>query len=800
MSPEQAAGATEVDGRSDIYALGCVLWEMLAGEPPWDAPTPHAILARKTAETTPDLRVRRKSVPADVEAVIARAMALAPADRFSTAEEFVDALKAPALVGREARRRRIIRRMAGVAAALVLLATGIWLARSFTGEEAAEEAAVEVDPDAIAVLPFSVVGTSEVLGTVARGIPQLFWTVVTGEYGPSAVDPPTVAAHWAAAGGTVETPLAEGAALEIAEAVGAAGLVQGVVSGTEEEMSLTATLLEVPGGRIRVRRVTVEGPFGDLSALVDDLINQLMAIDRGPTTAADIPSLRERDPEAVLAYMVGDFDKAITLDSTFVLAALLKYTNDESQVETARFVWERQDQLSPRDRIGMRALMGWRFGETRTLAQRFAQYDSIGGPDWEKADLTWQLWVYGRLADIPRYRDRPKAVFNHYRELGWDGPWIRMVLSDIAAEEGDTAALLRHAAEIGPLARDHKSALVAVAVRLRAALMQGDTTAADSLWQRAAVAGDSALWFLEPLLILVVDGNGLDGLDRFMLSEDEAMPGGRRTTAGTGLAWARARGRYSDWTSIRDRVYSRGNALRTPVLSVRDALFLDEPEDSVVLAAASWLDSVAVGTITLAPDVDDPEPEIHGPALARCWSTLWKAAHGDTEEAAETLRYLREDVLLPYRYSVCAGFIEVLVAEQTGGDIRAAVTRLDSMVRPVPMDPPWGFIARDGTGWIDNLFLSRKLVQVGDTVSALEAARRARPWSGSLVEITWGTIVDLLREEARLTAMVGDTAGAIDAYEHYFKLRDTRPESPHWGAQWDSTRVEYGALTGVEGP
>ena len=109
-------------------------------------------------------------------------------------------------------------------------------------------------------------------------------------------------------------------------------------------------------------------------------------------------------------------------------------------------------------------------------------------------------------------------------------------------------------------------------------------------------------------------------------------------------------------------------------------------------------------------------------------------------------------------------------------------------------------MTRDGTHWIDNLFLSRKFVQVGDTARALAAARRAKPWSGFLAELTGGLFVDLLREEARLSAMVGDTAGAIDAYQHYFALRDFRPDHLPWAAQWDSMRVEYGALTGVEGP
>ena len=142
----------------------------------------------------------------------------------------------------------------------------------------------------------------------------------------------------------------------------------------------------------------------------------------------------------------------------------------------------------------------------------------------------------------------------------------------------------------------------------------------------------------------------------------------------------------------------------------------------------------------------------------------------------------------------------MLVAEQKGGDLRLAVVRLDSIVRPVPMESPYGATARDGTHWIDNLFLSRKLAQVGDTAAALSAARRAKPWNSFHTELTQGIFVDLLREEARLTAMVGDTAGAIDAYQHYFALRDFRPDHPPWAAQWDSMRVEYGALTGVEGP
>jgi hypothetical protein len=142
----------------------------------------------------------------------------------------------------------------------------------------------------------------------------------------------------------------------------------------------------------------------------------------------------------------------------------------------------------------------------------------------------------------------------------------------------------------------------------------------------------------------------------------------------------------------------------------------------------------------------------------------------------------------------------VLVAERERAGLRSAVARLDSIVRPVPMETGGFWLTRDGTHWIDNIFLSQKLLQVGDTATALAASRRAKPWNSWLPAATGGIFVDLLREEARLTAMVGDTAGAIEAYEHWLTLRDTRPEIPHWAAQWDSVRAEYITLTGRENP
>jgi eukaryotic-like serine/threonine-protein kinase len=92
MSPEQASASGRLDARSDIYSLGCVLYEMLVGEPPFTGPTPQAIMARRFAEPAPTLRRTREAVPPAVERAVSRALARVPADRWATAAEFRDAL------------------------------------------------------------------------------------------------------------------------------------------------------------------------------------------------------------------------------------------------------------------------------------------------------------------------------------------------------------------------------------------------------------------------------------------------------------------------------------------------------------------------------------------------------------------------------------------------------------------------------------------------------------------------------------------------------------------------------------
>jgi eukaryotic-like serine/threonine-protein kinase len=97
MSPEQGAGGTKVDGRSDQYSLACVLYELLVGAPPFTGPTAQAVLSRHVVDPVPPLRTVRQTIPRGVERVVLRALCKVPADRYPTVAEFADALAAAAL-------------------------------------------------------------------------------------------------------------------------------------------------------------------------------------------------------------------------------------------------------------------------------------------------------------------------------------------------------------------------------------------------------------------------------------------------------------------------------------------------------------------------------------------------------------------------------------------------------------------------------------------------------------------------------------------------------------------------------
>jgi tetratricopeptide (TPR) repeat protein len=147
MSPEQASGGA-VDERSDIYSLGCVLYEMLAGQPPFTGPTPLAVAACHLSDPPPPIRTMQPSVPAEVERAVFMALEKLPADRFQTAEELARALTGDARPAppQSQKRSSLARLMAiGLAAALLVL-TVVMAARGRSGVPSSHQIGIVLIP------------------------------------------------------------------------------------------------------------------------------------------------------------------------------------------------------------------------------------------------------------------------------------------------------------------------------------------------------------------------------------------------------------------------------------------------------------------------------------------------------------------------------------------------------------------------------------------------------------------------------------------------------------------------------
>src|SRR5438874_10847462 len=294
MSPEQAAARGRVDERSDIYSLGCVLYEMLAGEPPFTGPSAESIVRQHLAAAPPRVSAMRAAVPRAIEEAIVRALAKTPADRFATAAEFAGALAAPAQRVRDTG-RRTSRLAVGAAATLLAAAAGLFVLSRPHGTPALAGRTGQ----SIAVLPFVNVsgapqeeylsdGISEELINALSKLPQL--QVVAR---PSSF----------AFKGKNEDVRQIGQALHVATVLG------GSVRRDANRLRVTAQLTDARNG-YNLWSETYDREMGDVFAVEDEISHAIMrALQVHLVSGDSLKLLRRptRDVEAYELYLKGRY-------------------------------------------------------------------------------------------------------------------------------------------------------------------------------------------------------------------------------------------------------------------------------------------------------------------------------------------------------------------------------------------------------------------------------------------------------------------------------------------------------------
>jgi eukaryotic-like serine/threonine-protein kinase len=395
MSPEQASAATHIDGRSDVYSLGCVLYEMLAGEPPHTGPNAQAIIARAMTERPRSIHTIRPRVSPSLEAVTARAMAITVADRYASAAEFVRALESvrhsptpeETREGRQSSRRFPVlgsptqRTLLGMLVLGLLVGAGVLFGsrRSHGGGKPAGEKLV-------AVLPFENLGDSAD-AYFADGVANDLRTKLTQIPGLQVI----------ARGSSNEYRKTTKTQQQIARELGVNYLLTATVqwergAGGASRVRVTPELVDVHPGRAPLTRwgqqfdaamsdvfqvqAEIAGQVAQaLNVALGDSVKQELAVKptqslpaydaflRGEAasqegvSANDTPSLRR----AVAAY-----EQAVALDSTFALAwaqlaraqAILDFngTRTPARAEAVRRAAERAQALAPTRPDGHRAL------------------------------------------------------------------------------------------------------------------------------------------------------------------------------------------------------------------------------------------------------------------------------------------------------------------------------------------------------------------------------------------------------------------------------------------------------------
>ena len=396
MSPEQASGGEKLDGRSDVYSLACVLYEMLAGEPPYTGPTAQVIVAKKLSEAVPRVSVVRELVPVSVEAVLQRALAKAPADRFPTAQAFAEALSTGAVMPRAPLRGW--RKAAALAATLAVLALAA---------KGLSSILTETGIDKLAVLPLTDLTGDPGQAYLADGVHEALIAEL-GQLGLSV----TARATMAQFRGT-DKPISQ-----IARELGADAVIEGSLYRQGDSLQIATRLYDKEERELWT--ASYDGALSDVVSLYRRFARAIaneIGVHLNPTNEARLSETRTVSPEVYEAYLRGMhvlnrspteegldsaivyFEQAVDQNPADPLAyagLALAYTTIGHGVNPPDDVWPRA-----------RAAAGRAIRLDSTLAEGWAALATIKtytDSDWEGAEQAFR-----RANEL-----NPSLAMNHY--------------------------------------------------------------------------------------------------------------------------------------------------------------------------------------------------------------------------------------------------------------------------------------------------------------------------------------------------------------------------------------------------
>jgi len=435
MSPEQASGERDLDGRSDLYSLACVVYEMLGGEPPYLGTTPQAVIAKKLSEPTPHISVLRELVPPEVDAALEQALAKAPADRYATASAFAEALTtttpAPRAHARGWRRAAIV--LVGVVV-LALAARG--LASLLSGERI----------ETVAVLPLTDLTNDPDQEFLAAGVHEALISEL-GRLGLSITARRTMAQYRDS-----DKPISE-----IAREVGADAVVEGSLYRSGDSLEIATRLYDKDEQELWT--ASYAGVLSDAVALYRRFARAIAGeIGVHLSTAEqerldDTPAVNPEVYEAYLRGMhilnnrrtredadvaIGYFNQALEQNPADPLA----YAGLALAYATLGHGFDPPDDAWPRARAAAERALRL----DSTLAEAWAalaDYKSYGERDWEGAERAFR-----RANEL-----NPSLAMNHYHYA-----WYLALFGRV--EEALTEH--RRAQELDPLTPLHTTWLPAV--------------------------------------------------------------------------------------------------------------------------------------------------------------------------------------------------------------------------------------------------------------------------------------------------------------------------------------------------